>query len=168
MDKIKQIIKDNIVVIIILVVLVLAIGGYSLYNYLSGQKIYNDPMLGEKENIPLVNYTYEDNEYRVMTVEKYDVINSYYSYFINKAIKDPKSSWEYVSDNEKKKRFNNKYEDYEKFIKSLITVKSATNKVEKYKISNNTISVIDSANYKYEFEENGVWNFKVSFKGQVN
>ncbi len=167
MDKVKEIIKDNLIWIIILLVLVAVIVGYSIYNYIDGKEIFNDPMVTDHESIPYVNYTYEDNEYRVITVEKYDVFNNYYKDFINKMINDTKSSWEYVSEDDKKKRFNNKYEEYEKYVKSVITVKTLSNKVEKYKVSNNTITVIDSENKMYEFKENGVWNYKVSFKGEV-
>lgn len=167
MDKFKQIVKENIVWIVILVALLLALSGYLIYNNLRQEEIYEDPMMSD-EKIPLINYTYEDNEYRVITVEKSDVFNSYYKDFINKAIKNTKESWNLVNDEEKKERFNNKYEEYEKFIKSLLTVKSSTNRVEKYKVSGNTITVIDSAHYMFEFEEKGVWNYKVSFKGQVN
>lgn len=167
MDRVKEIIKDNIIWIIILLVLVGIIVGYSVYNYIEGKKIYNDPMLSEPESIPYVNYTYEDNEYRVITVEKYDVFNNYYKDFINKMVNNTKLSWDYISDEEKKTRFNNKYEEYEKYVKSITTVKTLTNKVEKYKVSNKTITVIDSSNNMYEFIENGVWNYKVSFKGQV-
>lgn len=167
MDKIKEIIKDNLVWIIIFLILVLGLSIYGVYNYIQGKEIYNDPML-EQDYIPLINYTYEDNEYRVITVEKYDVFNSYYQDFINKMLNDPKSSWDYVSEDDKKNNFNEDYEEYEKFVKTIVTVKSQNNKVEKYKVSNNTITVIDSENYMYEFIENGVWNYKVSFKGQVN
>lgn len=167
MDKVKKIIQDNLAWIIILLVLVVGLSAYGIYKYIQGKEIYNDPML-EQEHIPLVNYTYEDNEYRVITVEKYDVYNSYYKDFANKMINDPKSSWDYVSEEEKKNHFNNDYKEYEKYIKTIITVKSKNNKVEKYKVSNNKITVIDSEKYMYEFVENGVWNFKVSFKGQVN
>lgn len=167
MDKAKEIIKENIIWIIILAVLLIGLIGYFLYNTFKGEEIYNDPMLNE-ESIPLVDYTYEDNEYRVITVENYDVFNSYYKDFITKAMNDPESSWDLVSDTEKSTRFNNEYEQYEEFLKTIINVRSATNKVEKYKVSGSTITVIDSASYMYEFKENGVWNYKVSFKGQVN
>lgn len=168
MDKVKKIIKDNIIWICILFVLIGVLVGYSIYNYIEDKKVFNEPMLSEPENIPYVNYKYADNEYRVITVEKYDVFNSYYKDFINKMVNNPKLSWDYVSDAEKKNRFNNKYEEYEKYIKTIINARTLNNKVDRYKVSNKTITVIDSANYMYEFIENGVWNYKVSFKEQVN
>ncbi|MDE5630444.1 MAG: hypothetical protein K2I70_02475 [Bacilli bacterium] len=168
MDRVKEIVKDNIIWIIILLVLIGFIVGYNIYNYLDGKEIYNDPMVTDRESIPYINHTYEANEYRVITVEKYDVINNYYKDFINKMVNNTKLSWDYISEEEKKNRFNDKYEEYEKYVSTITTVKTLSNKVEKYKISSNTITVIDSANNMYEFEENGVWNYKVSFNGQVN
>lgn len=167
MDKIKKVIKENLIWFIILIVLLLIVIVYFVINMINDKKIYNDAMLNG-ENIPYIPHNYGDNEYKVVTVDVYDVINSYYQKYIDKMLNDPKSAWVLLSEETKNESFNNDYREYQSYIKKNITVKTKENIVSKYRINNDgVITVIDSENYIYEINENGVWNYTISIKGQV-
>ena len=172
MDKVKEIISENKVLIIVLLV-ILSIGiAYFIIDYIAGKKIYNSG-LNSNESVNYIEKKYDDNEYKVMRIDEVDMVQLYYKDFVNKMINNPQKAWEYTFQNGENNsiNFGKKYDVFKKELDKIITKKTNSNIVVKYLYENeddyNIITIIDSENYKYEFYEYGVWKYKVSFRGQV-
>ena len=165
MKKIKDFcIENKILLITGILLLVLSSFLYFYYNK-SNNVEYNK---GEEENIEYVKSDYKVNQYQPVTIDLVDLLNDYYSYYINLQINKPEEAFELLTDDSKEK-FNNDIEEYKKYVKKLNTVKTLTNKIEQYRINEinkQIIEIIDSEDNKFTIYESAVWNFKISIDGK--
>ena len=165
--QIKEIIKENIGVIIVAFVIITIAIVYKVVTNAEGKEIYQSDLLrGEREVEEIKKY--EENEYQVKTIYKEDIPRFYYKDIINKMVNDPEELWNIVTENEKEEN-NNDYKTFKKKIDKLIDIYTLSNTVKGYKIEEFTnrreIMILDSDNYQYKIYENGVWNFEVDFIG---
>ena len=145
--KIKELIKENIVVIVIFCVVVSIALVYKYVEEADGKKIYQSGLMSG-EHIAKDIKKYKENEYQIKTIDKVDIP---------------------ILTDKKKKKHKNKYENFKKKIDQLVDINTLSNTVKGYKIeefiNRREILILDSDNYQYKILETGVWNFKVELLG---
>jgi len=165
MDKVKKFIRDNIVLLVVLlIILIVAIIVYIItgksveYSYNITDEAINTPSYIEKK--------YDANTYQNQTIELLDLLTYYYKYYINLEINNPTEAYNLLSD-ESKNKFNNNVDEYIEYVESIKTINTKDNTIAKYRETEDSVyDIIDSENYRYTIEENAVWDFKVTIKGQ--
>lgn len=165
MKKIKDFCVENKMLVIASICIIALSMGIYYYNHKQESKIYEK---GESEDIEYVKREYQENEYSPITVELVDLLNEYYSHFINLQINNPDAAYELLTESTKKD-FDNDIEKYKKYIKENSTALTINNKVEKYHISGydkQQFNIVDSEKYKYTIYENAIWDFKISIDGR--
>lgn len=165
MSSVWKFIRENIILvaIAIIVVSIFLIGVIS--RLIEGSKIYN-PEFMNQEKIPYVEHQYKDNEYKVIDVDEFDVINYYYRDFIVKLVDNPRLAWDYISASNKKEMFNDDRGIFVETAKKMTTVNTRNNKIVKYRKEGRKYTIIDSEEQMYTIEDDGVWNYKISYLGQ--
>lgn len=164
MDSVKSFIKDNKVLIIVGVVLLILCSSLYFYDYLRNKEIYDK---NGTTDTPYVKHEYEANQYTNIDVELIDVLNDYYTYFIKKKYTSPKEAYEMLA-RESKKRFES-VEDYEDYCKKSKTIFSFTNEIKEYRDNadiKNAYDIIDTEGNKYTFIEKAVWDIEVIDNGK--
>lgn len=167
MDKVKEVLKDNIPIIVVAVVVILIAVIYKVVtNYQDSQIYYSGIMTNE--NVVYEPKKYSENEYRVIEVDKENVALNYYKVILNMMINDREALWNKLTVDERKSYLN----DFKKFDSEIGGRVSRTfynNTVTKFsfeeKSSTRTIYIVDTDNYMYKIYEKGVWNFEIELMG---
>lgn len=165
MDNIKKIFRENVIIILLGIVIISVFLVQFISKQIEYSKKYESNLLNNGE-IYYVEHTYEDNEYKVIDVDEFDVINYYYRDYIDKLINDPDAAWDILTDSNKKEMFGTDIDSFMKTVKQIVTVKTKNNKIEKYKKQSGKYTIVDSEDHMYTIEDNGVWNYKISYLGQ--
>ena len=123
------------------------------------------------EEVYYVNYTFADNEYKVIDPDEISLVKSYYNDFKYYMLNDTKEAWNKVSKSNKRQKFKDSYDKFTEFLKGSLTDNTKTNIVERYNIkkegTRTIYSVIDNDSNMYVFTAKGVWNYTVELKGKV-
>jgi hypothetical protein len=151
-------IQENKRTIIFIVVIVLILGGIFTYRTIQRNTGTYAPNVDEvhKEIIK-----YADNEYVIYNIKNEDVYRSYYRNFMNLLLNDPVKAYNKLYHNTKADKFNNNYDNFLKYVKSLDRKTLMTSDVTRYNDEDNRIIVVDNTGSSYVFYENGVWNYTV-------
>lgn len=165
MDNFKKVVRENAIIILIGVVVVSVFLVQFISRAIEGSKIYQSGNNGE---IEYIEHKFKDNEYKVVDMDEFDIINYYYRDFITMLINNPEEAWEYIDDNNKEEKFNNDMDTFLDKAKQIVTINSKNNRIEKYRKRNGKYTIIDSENHMYTIDDDGVWNYKVSYLGQGN
>lgn len=164
MDKIKNFIKENKVLVIIGVLLIIICSCLYFYDYKKKEEKYNQ---GEITDTPYIKREYKANEYTNIDVELIDVLNDYYSYFINKKYNEPKEAYDMLS-SECKKKFGDA-EKYKEYAKRTKTINTFTNTIKEYRKNpemKNAYDIIDTEGNKYTIIEKAIWDLEISDNGK--
>lgn len=117
-------------------------------------------------------YQYEANEYKPINASKGELIIDYYKDFLYKMINDRESAWQMLTKDNKQKKFNNSYEEFDKYLNEILTKFSSTNSIVKMKAKNhnnkNEFIIIDSEENYIIFYDDGIWNVEVELKGKID
>lgn len=167
MDKVKEVLKDNIPIIIVAVVVIAIAIGYKIYENKRDSEIYESG-LQSNEIVKFQPKVYEENEYRVIDVADQDIAVFYYKDILDKMVNDRKSLYQMLTKDERKS-----YKDFQEFDKEIekrFHVNFKYNTLEEYSVKekgnfSRTFVLLDSDNYLYQVYEYGVWNFEVEFIG---
>lgn len=112
---------------------------------------------------------YEDNEYIVYQINKVDVYTSYYKDFMQLLVNDPSKAYNKLTDDSKKSMFNNDYDNFVKYYKSIDKSLLLTSTVDRYNDDRKgKIIIVDSTESTYVFYEDGVWNYKVDLMNRIS
>ena len=171
MNKMKEALKDNLYLLIILIVLIVALIGISIYRKVEGKKPYDGGNISDIGMPSLELNDYEVNEYKVITKDYKDIVNMYYKDYISILVDDPERAFQLLTDTEKEAHFNSNYVEFLQTRDFLVNKYTKNNTVKGYRVSEfantRTITVIDSASKMYIFEENGIWNYRVRIIGDT-
>ncbi len=166
--RLKEFVKTHKVIVIILIMLIVFSALIIFFKNREENKTYTSP---EIENIPYDKKQYAKNEYRVINMQEEDVYELYYHDFLNKMLNDKEAAWNILDSETKAEQFNDRYDNYETYLKNNITKNTHNNKVLKYQVTEmgtqRKISVVDSEGYVYTFNENGVFNYNVHIDGKT-
>jgi len=165
MDNVKEFIKDNFVLLIILFTVVIA--SVIVYVVKSDEKEITYEITENEVDTPsYIEKKYDANTYQNQTIELFDLLSYYYEYYIDLELNNPNEAYELLSD-ESKNKFNNNLDEYKEYINNIITIDTYNNTLIKYReVEDNVYDIIDSENYQYTIEENAVWDFKITLKAQ--
>ena len=156
--KIKELIRENIAVIIIFCVVLSIALVYKYVEEADGKKIYQSGLMSG-EHIAEDIKKYKENEYQIKTIDKIDIPTFYYKDIVDKMVNNPEKLWDILTDKEKEKHKND-YKTFKKKLDKIVDIYTLTNKVKGYKIEEFTnrreIMILDSDNYQYKIFENGV------------
>lgn len=145
--------KKKIIFIIIFSIVLIA--GLLLTLFKEEKVDYNP----EPIEVDYVKKNYKYNEYKVISVEKLDVVNNYYNSYLNLLLNNQEKLFEKLTDTNKNK-FDKDFSKFKDYIKKIITSKTKNAKVEKYDIqefdNSRIITIIDSENNKVIFHEKAV------------
>ncbi len=165
MDNVKKIFRENALIILIAIVIISVFLVRIISKSFELGRRYSSSMMNNSE-IPYIEHKYEDNEYKVIDMDEFDIINYYYRDFINKLVNAPLEAWDKLSDDTQLKVFGADSDEFLVTVKKIVTIKTKNNKIEKYKKENGKYTIVDSEDHMYVIEDNGVWNYKVSYLGQ--
>lgn len=169
MDNIKNLIKDNYKILLILLFsLIIGIIVYTYYNY-EYKKEYvrksDNPEFSSEYSIK----KYDANQYSGVTIELKDLIYEYYKDYINKSLNNPEEAYAMLTE-ESKKQFNNDIEKYKEYIKYQSSINTKNNKIIKYRENKELIpsyDIIDSEDNKFRIIENAIWDIEIEIKGKA-
>ena len=117
-------------------------------------------------------YQYEANEYKPISATKGELIIDYYKDYLYKMINDRESAWKMLTKDNKEKKFNNSYEEFNNYLNDILTKFTSNNSVVKMKakknVSKNVFTIIDSEENYIIFYDDGIWNVEVELKGKVD
>ena len=167
-DKItlKELLKENLILILIIVV-IFSVSVISAVVKTIEEKAENKTVKIGDQNVD-INYnidldkTYKTNEYQIVSISDYALVNSYFLRYNRLTITNPDKAWEMLSKSGKE-YFQLNYDNYLAFLKDKETILTYKSTVKQYKIEGNIITLIDTENYKYKFTTHGVWDFEVEF-----
>ena len=170
MNKVWKIIKENIPVIVLLLVVIAIFVTFAIIDKVNESKIYESPLMNG-ETIEYENKVFEENEYDVMEVSNQDMALRYYRYIINYLITDPEVVWD-ILDPQQRKEYG-KLSEFKRHVKKILSINSASNTLIKYGVDDSSSAqrvyvVVDSEHYSYTITERGVWNITVKVNGKVN
>lgn len=112
---------------------------------------------------------YEDNEYVVYQMNKVDVYTSYYKDFMQLLVNDPSKAYNKLTDDSKASMFNNDYDKFVKFYKSIDKSLLLSSTIDRYNDEKKgKIIIVDSTESTYVFYENGAWNYKVDLMNRIS
>lgn len=168
MNKLKNIIRDNKILVGLFIIIILVFIGAIIYNLIKKDEIYSPSM----DHVPYIKFKYAENEYQNVDITDADMVTFYYRDFIAKLINDPDEAWKLIGANSKKNKFNNDIKIFKNYIKSIKTIQTEKAEISKYKYDKkgykNVITIISSENYLYEFTEYGVWKYSVEIGSQID
>lgn len=165
MNKVKKIFRENAFIILLGVIIISIFLVQFISKTIENSKKYSSDLMNNGE-IYYIEHKYEDNEYKVINMDEFDIINYYYRDFIKKLVNNPEEAWELLDDNNKSEVFGTDIDAFMTKVKQIVTVKTKNNKIEKYKKQNGKYTIVDTEDHMYVIEDNGVWNYKVSYLGQ--
>lgn len=169
MSSIKEIIKKNMVLIIILVTICASIGVYYYIDHVNDNEIYQSGLYSDEE-IPYINKKYQENEYQPIEVTDRDMALKYYTYVLNHMLNEPETIYERLTEQERK-RYGS-LEEFKDMVKSITTVFTPGNRIMKYGVEQvNSIEkkyvVVDNENNSFTIIEKGVWDIEIEFNGKI-
>ena len=161
----KEFIRKNILLVILISVFVVLLLAILIRNYLASKSIYKDSTLNEKI-YDMVPKTYEVNEYSNMLISDDDMARIYLNDYLKNVNKDMRASYYLLDEEYRNERFNG-VNDYVNYINNL----RIYNLVEKYykKETKDYIiyGVYDANGNFYAFKTNGVMQYKVYLDDQT-
>ena len=170
MNKIKNGISQYKFLIIIAIVAVLLCVLYVIQEKKKESILYESGRDASEYEYEL--YQYEANEYKPINASKGELIIDYYKDFLYKMINDRESAWQMLTKDNKQKKFNNSYEEFDKYLNEILTKFSSTNSIVKMKAKNhnnkNEFIIIDSEENYIIFYDAGIWNVEVELKGKID
>jgi hypothetical protein len=166
MDNLKQALKENIKLIIIAVIIIAIALGVVIYNNLTPTLSYN-PEIDEYNDVEYVKKNYEVNEYSVINMSEYDLLNAYLKKYVTLEVTNPDKAYEMLSD-KSKESFDNDVSKYKEYISGIISINTKENTVTKYRdgSSSNQIEIIDSESNKYIITEYAIWDIEITLNGR--
>lgn len=169
MDNVKNFIKNNKVIVIIFVLTIMIAIGVFIYNKTTPVENYEKNLTeAEATDVEYIKKNYKVNEYHNVSVELIDILNEYYRDYVNKLIDSPKEAYEMLT-SESKEDFGNSYEEFNKYIKKINTLRLSTSKVSEYRTNKGRIKsydIIDTEGNKFTFYEKSIWDLEITFKGR--
>lgn len=170
MDKFKKFVRENFVLVIIIVTVVASAIAYLVITKINDSQIYQSETT-VMEEIPYENKKYAENEYQNIVVNDQDIALRYFLFLRDNMINNPVVIYNMLASEEKSKYES--FKDFEDKLKGMITVFTPANQVVKYGVekinsTSRTYVVVDSESNSYTIIENGVWNIKFKFNGKVD
>ena len=170
MEKVKNIFRENMVVIILLFVIIAVFIAFAIIDKINESKLYESPIMNN-ESIEYQNRVYEENEYDVAEVSNQDMALRYYRFINYYLTTNPEVVWD-VLDPQQRKEYG-KLSEFKRQINKMLNVNSMSNTLVKYGVDDSSsveriFVLVDSENFAYTITEHGVWNFTVEIDGQVN
>jgi hypothetical protein len=167
-DKItlKEMLKENLVLIAIIVVIFCVSIGMAVFKSMQKKDI-NDYAKIKEQNFDInkkidTDKVYKTNEYQIVHISDYTLVNSYFLRYNRMTLTNPEKAWNMLS-KEGKEAFNLDYDKYLAFLKDKKTILTYGATVKQFKKEGNIITLMDTENYKYKFTTHGVWDFEVEF-----
>lgn len=160
-----KLLKEYKRTILFVLIIIIVIAGIFIYRRVQANKGVYEPDLA-----PVVNEIkkYEDNSYNVLNVNKVDVYRAYYKNYTRLLFNDVPKAYELLTTDCRKNMFNNDYEKFKEFVKTLDRQTLITSDVSRYSEQDGKIIVVDSNESSLIFYENGVWNYQVYITGRIN
>lgn len=156
--------KAEITLVFIMIAILIAV---LLFN-LKKKEIFHDLDMSN-ETVEEFNVKYEENEYKVITMDQVDLINLYHNDFVYRLATNPEETWNLLS-SDGKANFKDK-DDYVNYIKNITTKNTKTSKVVSYKnvskTSSSKFEILDSENVKIIIEDAGIWNYKIHYIAKI-
>lgn len=170
MDNVKKMLKENIPILVIALTIILIIIIYNFMDYLNGQKEYKSGLIST-ESVPYENKKYNENEYKIINVSEESIAMYYLSEIIYEIHNEPKKLWDRISETEKEKTYNDKYDNFEIALEKIITSTSNRNTLKEYGIHSNDLGkkvyiLVDNEYNAFQITEDGVWDFEVKILGK--
>lgn len=152
MKKIINFIKENIMLIFILIVVIVFLIGRMVYSKLNNKLEINDIEVVEKQK-------YEANEFFPIRSERVDLYTAYINYFIKLYKEDSEKAFLLLTDACREK-FDNDSNNFKKYVEKnkILEFKNIMKYGEK---NSNRYVIYDNLNNAYYINENGTWNFKL-------
>lgn len=149
------------IIVILLVILVVLVVRY-LLTY--EKPTYNNVNSGP---VQVTTKVYGVNEYNVISVDEVNVYTSYYKNFINLIVNDPKSAYDLLTDDCKRDRYKNDYNNFYEKVSKLDKNELLNYTIDRYSKTDDRIIIVDSNEYSFSFYEDGVNNYTVYINGKV-
>lgn len=162
MDNVKNIIKENKLMIIALILVIIAIVTVGVLNNKKENQVKEGRNPEKIDQVEYVKVNHKVNEYQNMVIDDLDVLEEYYEEFITLLCEKPKEAYLKLSVSSK-----NKYteEEFLKYVKSIKTVNTKNNKLTSYRKSRDsdrTYDIKDSEGNHFVLYEKAVWDYQIT------
>lgn len=161
MEKIKDHLKENKSLYIVLVIAIVVVVGLNIYTSFKEKNEEYNPDPEYMKDVTYVKKNYKVNEYTNVTIELQDLLSYYMKYYKELEQKDSFAAYEMLS-SKGKERFHNSYDEFKEYLKNYTSIHTLTSPLAKYKENEDgSYVVIDEEGNKFTIIEKATWDFQV-------